>query len=89
MTIFLKRIATSTLIALSAGPLFAASSMAGTDAVAVANAASTSNDGTVTLSGWISGPNQESQVRHIASNVPGTTKVFSRLRTGSSETFNG
>ena len=89
MTIFLKRIATSTPIALSAGPLFAASSMAGTDAVAIANVVSTSNDGSVTLSGWISGPNQESQIRHIAANVPGTTKVFNRLRTWSSETFNG
>ena len=120
MTASFKRIATSTLIALAAGPLFVASSMAGTDAVVIASAASTStttngdkalastvanaisqsmgdqvknvkvssNEGKVTLSGWITGPDQESQARHIAANVPGTTKVFSRLRTWSSETYN-
>ena len=120
MTVSFKRIATSTLIALAAGPLFVASSMAGTEAVVIASAASTSasangdkalasavanaiipsmgsqvknvkvssNDGTVTLSGWITGPDQESQARHIAANVPGASKVYSRLRTWSSETYN-
>ncbi|BDT68913.1 hypothetical protein os1_31000 [Comamonadaceae bacterium OS-1] len=119
MTVSFQRIAAIALVALATGPLFTASSMAATDAVVVASAASTSasangdkalasavanaisqsmgsqvknvavssNDGTVTLSGWITGPDQESQVRHIAANVPGTTRVYSRLRTWSSETI--
>ena len=119
MTTSLKRIATSTLIALAAGPVFVASSMAGSNAVAIASAASTSatanddkalstavanairqsmgsqaknvkvssDDSTVTLSGWITGPDQESQARRIAANVPGAAKVYSRLRTWSCETY--
>jgi osmotically-inducible protein OsmY len=41
-------------------------------------------DGTVTLNGWVGSPKQEAQARKIASDVPGTAKVYSRLRTWSS-----
>ena len=45
-----------------------------------------SHDGAITLSGWINSPIQESQARKIASNVPGITKVHSRLRMWSTST---
>ena len=38
-------------------------------------------NGTVTLSGWVAGPDQASQARYIAAAVPGVTNAFSRLRT--------
>ena len=44
------------------------------------------DDGAITLSGWINSSAQESQARKIASNVPGTTKVHSRLRMWSTST---
>ncbi len=47
-----------------------------------------SNDGVVTLSGWVTSPKQETQARKIASTVPGATHVYSRLRTWSSEDLN-
>jgi osmotically-inducible protein OsmY len=93
----LQRIAASTLVALAAGPLFSAYGMADTALVAsvtealhkslgdsVKNVQVTSADGTVTLNGWVGSPKQEAQARKIASDVPGTAKVYSRLRTWSS-----
>lgn len=44
-----------------------------------------SSDGEVTLSGWLNSPNQESLARKIASNVSGTSKVYSRIRIWSTE----
>nr|WP_315431157.1 BON domain-containing protein [uncultured Albidiferax sp.] len=44
------------------------------------------DDGAITLSGWINSPIQEAQARKIASNVPGATKVHSRLRMWSTST---
>jgi hypothetical protein len=97
----LQRIATRTLIALAIGPLFSAYAMTDTAlAVSVSEALNkslgdsvknikvTSTDGTVTLNGWVNSPKQEAQARKVASDVPGATKVYSRLRTWSSADLN-
>ena len=92
----LTRLAASTVLAIAAGPLMVASSMASTSDEALQSSAQeainqslgyraksitvTAENGTLTLHGWVNGARQVSQARTVASAVPGASDVYSHLR---------
>ncbi|WP_367847354.1 BON domain-containing protein [Rhodoferax sp. WC2427] len=98
-----KRLAASTLLAIAAGPLLMASSMAATPDEALAETVQTAlatqlgraakdvtvsvNNGTVVLHGWTQGPGTEGKARYIASTVPGVTRAYSKIRMFSSDYY--
>ena len=99
MTRSIHRIAATALLALSAGaflPAHAATNDAdlassvqsalstrlGSDAKDVTV---TARNGNITLGGWAFGPQQESQARFVASQVPGVANAYSTVRTLSND----
>lgn len=92
----LTRFAASTVLAIAAGPLMVASSMASTSDEALQSSAQeaihqsldyraknitvTAENGTLILHGWVYGARQVSQARTVASAVPGAADVYSHLR---------
>jgi osmotically-inducible protein OsmY len=98
-----RRLATTTLLALAAGPFLMASSHAATPdenlAASVQTALTTqlgravkdvtvsADNGTVLLSGWTQGPIAEGKARYVASTVPGVTRAYSKIRTFSSSSY--
>lgn len=99
MTRSVHRIAAAALLALATGaflPAHAATSdpdLAGSVQSALNSSLGddaskltvTSRNGRITLHGWTKGPKEEAKARMVASKVPGVAKVYSSVRTFSTD----